>query len=65
MNKTQHRYLCADCGRETTRSTDESGFGLCKSCEAKLNKRGATWNKKGQPLRRERMGENGKGAVEA
>ncbi|MGE4403769.1 MAG: hypothetical protein AB7F61_19165 [Desulfobulbus sp.] len=45
MNKTQHRYLCADCGRETTRSTDESGFGLCKSCEAKLNKRGMTWNK--------------------
>ncbi|MDD2466175.1 MAG: hypothetical protein PHI97_19415 [Desulfobulbus sp.] len=40
LRNSSQIYLCADCGRETTGSTDDPGFGLCGRCESRLNSHG-------------------------
>ena len=36
-------YLCADCGRKTTLSTDDPIFGLCPACEQKFHHQATSW----------------------
>ncbi len=42
------RILCANCGQVTTIANDDPGFGLCGTCEARLNSQKGRW-KQGAP----------------
>ncbi len=50
MKPTYHHYLCADCGRETTRSINDWGFGLCEDCENRMHQPKPSWPADKQPV---------------